>query len=721
MLMLGDMQYAKVGDSTVIANNEKLHKFKQWFKDSSSCTSEWRRKAREDCGFYTGKDQWSQADKSSLEAKGKPAITVNRIKPLMNVLSGYQRLNRYDIDFLPRTNDDMNLANVRKGVTKYVMDASDYDNEESDVFLDGALTGVGWFEVGYRFDYTTLDGDAFIRRVAPFDIYPDAESRDKYYRDMRYIIRARWVEKSELKNIYPDKADEIEAQNDIYDKEESDTGDRELWYQATTHKVRLCECWYKKSVKKLLFVLRDGSVTEKVEPEMLQAGLVVKRMEVPSEEVRVISFFDNVVLEDMKSPYEHGELPFVPFMAYYLGEDDIPAGVVRDLKDPQREINKRRSQAMHILNTQSNSGWIAEEGALSPEQESNLKNSASTPGALIKVGSGSLTGGRMQRIEPQQAPMNVMQASQEAGAELTQISGINEALMGTDISNTASGRAIELKQKQAITHIATLFDNLRYAKKRIVFLLWGKRNAKGVIPQYYTDQKTYRIVGIGGKPDFITVNQQQSAVDPQTMQIVQTTLNDLSQGEFDIVIADTPATATQRTTQFYTLVDASSKLGIPGDLIFDILLDLSDVAQKEEIKKRYLERQQSSAKAAQEQQQAEIEAMRQYKLSKSMAFKDLPVEMQLQMAAQAGMFPKDVADQFMQFMIQQYARQMGMAVGAPAQITQPAEGQLSLQQMQEALQGQGLPSRQGQQAGSNPQTLTDAAARSLMAGAAPAL
>lgn len=202
---------------------------------------------------------------------------------------------------------------------------------------------------------------------------------------------------------------------------------------------------------------------------------------------------------------------------------------------------------------------------------------------------------------------------------------------------------------------------------------------------------------------------------------MQTTLNDLSQGEFDIVIADTPATATQRTTQFYTLVDASSKLGIPGDLIFDILLDLSDVAQKEEIKKRYLERQQSSAKAAQEQQQAEIEAMRQYKLSKSMAFKDLPVEMQLQMAAQAGMFPKDVADQFMQFMIQQYARQMGMAVGAPAQITQPAEGQLSLQQMQEALQGQGLPSRQGQQAGSNPQTLTDAAARSLMAGAAPAL
>lgn len=293
--------------------------------------------------------------------------------------------------------------------------------------------------------------------------------------------------------------------------------------------------------------------------------------------------------------------------------------------------------------------------------------------------------------------------------------------MGTDINNLSSGRAIELRQKQAITHIATLFDNLRYVKKRIVYLLWGKRNAKGVIPQYYTDQKTYRIVGVGGKTDFITVNQQQQVVDPKTMQTIQTTLNDLSQGEFDIVIADTPATATQRTTQFYTLVDAVSKLNIPGDLVFDILLDLSDVAQKDEIKQRYLERQQSSAQAAQQQQQAEIEAMRQYKLSKSMAYKDLPMEMQLQMAAQAGMFPKDVADQFMQFMIQQYAQQMGFpGVGAP-QITQPAQMPMSPQQMMAAQQGQALPSMQGQQGGNNPQTMTNAAVQSLMTGNTPAL
>lgn len=703
------MQYVKAGSTVVVAENSRLVKFKDWFKASSSATNDWRRKAREDCGFYTGRDQWSQKDRASLAEKGKPAITINRIKPLLNVLSGYQRLNRYDIDFLPRTNDDMELAGVRKGITKYIMDTSDYDNEESDVFLDGALTGMGWFEVGYSFDYAAKDGDAFIRRVSPFDIYPDSESRDKYFRDMRYIIRARWVNKSELKRIYPDKADDIEAQNTVYDFAESEVGDRDLWYQTETQKLRLCECWYKQSITKHMYLLRDGSVTEKVVPEMLLAGQIVQQIDVPCDEVRMVSFFDNVMLEDMPSPYEHGELPFVPYVAYYLGEDDIPTGVVRDLKDSQREINKRRSQSLHILNSQSNSGWMAEEGALSKEQESALKKGASTPGAVITVGGGALTSGRVQRIDPPAPPVNVMQATQEAIAELPQISGINEALMGTDISNTASGRAIELKQKQAITHITTLFDNLRYSKKQIVYRLWGKRGAKGVIPQYYTEQKTYRIVGVGGKPEFITVNQQQQAFDQRTMQVITTTLNDLSQGEFDVVIADTPATATQRTTQFYTMVDAVSKIGIPGDLVFDILLDLSDVAQKEEIKKRYLERQQQQAQAAQQQQQAEIEALRQYKLSRSMAFKDLPLEMQLQMAAQAGMFPKDVADQVMQFRINQIAQQMGVGNVASGPVTQPAQVSLPAQMPSQGLQ----PNR--------PKTMTDAAVRSLMNGATPAL
>ncbi|PWM78663.1 MAG: hypothetical protein DBY32_04070 [Phascolarctobacterium sp.] len=668
-----EMQYVRTPDreDVIIADNPELFKFKKWFSDAVDAAQDWREEAREDRNFYEGR-QWRNADKRTLEDSGRPAITINRIKPLLNVLSGYQRLNRYDIDFLPRTNDDMQLAQVRKGVTKYIMDRSHYNYEESDVFMDGVTGGIGWFEVGYKWNWEIMDGDAFVRRVSPFDIYIDPESRDKYFRDMKYLVRARWVDKEALAALYPEHKEEIEAQMQRYLSEEKESNEEnsKLWYQYETKKIRFAECWYKTTETKTLYTLDTGEVVAELSPEQLAIAplIVVDSHDITVTKVMLMSFFDNVVLEAKESPYQHGEFPFVPFVCYYMGDDDMPAGIVRDLKDPQREINKRRSQELHILNTQSNGGWITEEGALTNEQESDFRNNATKPGAILHVAPGALTGGRIQRLDaPQAMPVGAINAVQEAMQEMPTISGINEALMGTDISSLQSGRAIELKQKQAITHIASLFDNLRYSKEVIATLLWGRRGAPGIIPQFYTEEKTYRIIGPDGQFNFITVNQQVQSIDPNTLMPIRRTLNDLSAGEFDIVIADTPATATQRTAQFWSLVDACGKLGINGNMVLDILLDLSDVPQKEEIKRRLQQQQQQAAQAQQQQMQMQMEIEKQKKLSRSMAYKDLQLPLQLKLAAEAGIFPKEYADAFMEWSVQQYAAAMGIPMGGQPQ------------------------------------------------------
>ena len=115
-----------------------------------------------------------------------------------------------------------------------------------------------------------------------------------------------------------------------------------------------------------------------------------------------------------------------------------------------------------------------------------MDHNASRPGGVIEVETGALSRGAIQRLEAPQPPVSLFQAGQEAANDLPAISGINEALMGVDIPNNASGRAIELKQKQAITHIAPMFDNLRRCKKRLAQLLWGKHGRKGLVQQYYT-------------------------------------------------------------------------------------------------------------------------------------------------------------------------------------------------------------------------------------------
>ena len=714
------MDDERINDTeSVDESREGIGKFRQMFREAVDAADPWQQVAQEDYDFVAGK-QWTEDELDRFERDHRPTITINRIKPLMNILSGYQRLNRYDIDFLPRTSDDLQICEVRKGMTKYILDRCDYDSQEAHAFLDAVIGGVGWFEVGYEFDEYKQDGEAYVRREDPFSIYVDPEAHKPDFSDAKYIFRAKWVDKDELKLAYPEHADAIEAQFRVYDvaeQQESRKADP-LWYKKSTKnltKIRMVECWYKVKKPTTIYTLSDGTQVPQQEMKIdyLLQGLVESWENVTRTQVRCCVFFDVVLLEDIESPYGHGELPFVPVICYHYGAGDLPAGVVRDLKDPQREINKRRIQELHILDNSGDGGGFAEEDAMTEEQWRDFKENSTKPGHFQKVRPGALSMNKIMPRPPSNPPAAVIQAEAQATQDLTAISGINEALMGTDIPSQSSGRAIELKQKQAITHIAPMFDHLRKAKKQIAYQLWGKRNKPGVIPQYYTEHKIYRIEGANGQ-QFVEVNQQVIQQDPLGNAIVST-LNDLSQGEFDIVVSDTQASTTQRQAQMWSLMDAVSKLNVPGDLVFDIILDLSDLPNKDDIKQRWQQRQEQAAQQA--QAQMELERIKNENLNQTIAFRDAPLPIQLAMAAKQGLVDPQVAEYAVNLMVQNMFPQLATSLAQQRQL------QAQMQQMQQGQQQQpGLPP-QGLQQGNAQQgnTMTKAAMQSLQAGQAPAL
>ena len=328
------------------------------------------------------------------------------------------------------------------------------------------------------------------------------------------------------------------------------------------------------------------------------------------------------------------------------------------------------------------------------------------------------------------------------------ISGINEALMGVDMPANASGRAIELKQKQAITHIAPMFDNLRKCKKRLASLLWGKHGRKGLVQQFYTEKKVFRIEGVGGKPDFITINQQVTQIGPFG-QAVTTTLNDITQGDFDIIVADTQASASQRQAQMYSLIDAVKTLGVPGDAVFDLILDLSDIPNKEDIKQRLQQRQQAQQKA--QEAQAAAEQAKQIRMSNSIAFKDAPPAIQLAMAAKAGLIDQKIADEAIKQFVaynypqllqqqankqqvnnQQITNQIMQAINQGIPTNQilsqlinlgiPAQtAQILLQQVKNQAEINSQPINQNQAPQQNNSNMTLAALNSLRSGNVPAM
>lgn len=715
-------------------------RFRQWFRDAVDSARLWQDEALEDYDFVEGR-QWTKAELLRFREMRRPAITINRIRPLMNLLSGYQRINRFDIEFAPRTEDDTDICQVRKGVTKYILDRCDYTTHESATFMDAAIGGLGWFFVGYRIDEESNDGEgeAYVRREDPFSIYPDPEAHNADFSDAKYIFRAKWTDKDELKEVYPEHADAIDAQFAIYDTAERENAARRdelLWYKRELQKVRLVECWYKKRETKTTFLLATGEEipAEEVTPDLFLSGLIVAPKITNLPVVKVCVFFDNVILEDMDSPYQHGEFPLVPLTCYYygIGGDEIPAGFVRDLKNPQREINKRRIQQLDILSKIGNGGGWIEDDAMTEKQFAEFEKHGAIPGHFQRVRPMALNQGKIQERPIGQYPAGVAQAEAQATNDLTAISGINEALMGVDIPSGSSGRAIELKQKQSITHLAVIFDNLRTAKKKMAYLLWGRRGHAGIIPQFYTAEKVYRVEGVNGQ-QFITVNQQVVEQDPIAGTIVHT-LNDLSQGEFDIVIADVEASTTQRQAQMLSLVDAVSRLGVPGDLVFDIILDLSDVPHKEEIKQRWQQRQESQAKAAQDEMQMklQLEEIRNQDSRQVINFRDAPPPIQLAMAAKAGYIDSGIVERVLQNWIQATFPQEAAEQQAEAQAQAQAQAEMQAQmppEMQEQspenldqmIAFANMMSGQGQAQPQQGRPLTQAATESLMRGMTPAI
>ena len=91
--------------------------------------------------------------------------------------------------------------------------------------------------------------------------------------------------------------------------------------------------------------------------------------------VKCCTFFDKTLLEDIpSSPYQHGELPYVPCVFKYYGVGDVPAGFVRDLKNPQKELNKRRTQELHLRCKIMLAIWIQDGYNISKRKRSALQS-----------------------------------------------------------------------------------------------------------------------------------------------------------------------------------------------------------------------------------------------------------------------------------------------------------------------------------------------------------
>lgn len=562
-------------------------------------THKWRNVAKQNYEFVKGK-QWTDGDLNAMNKAGRPAITVNRIKPMINLLCGYSAQNETEPDFLPRSEEDDRVSRVAKGITKYVFDKTNYQKVKKQAFKDSLICGMGCYWLTYEFNWAKMDGIITIKNVSPFDVFVDPESNEEDLSDANFCGRYSWETPEKLKQIYQDKEQAINALTHQLDETELETVNAEpLWYSSDLEKIRVVQYWYKEYGTKEIYYI-DGQVIDSTsqEFEMLKASGVQPTV-IPDVRMRFATFCGDLLLEEGESPYEHGKFPLV--IQYcskngWLRDNDglEPAGIVGDLKDVQRELNKNRSQRMHIVNQQS-LGVKFWHGNADEDMKRIIRTKSTVPGANIFLSQG-LT---FEDGLPANQSIGNLELENKASSDFYNISGITpESLSGS--VGAMSGKAIDLRQSVTTVQTAEIFDNAKEAEREIVLLLWGDVGARGLIPQYFDKEKVLRITGEDGKKEFVQINPNlgQSMVEqPQFDEMgtpkmgedgeqITKVIYDLSCFDFDIVITTSQASATARRANLYQLLEAK-KSGV--DIPMDIILDFMDFPEKETVKKRLQE------------------------------------------------------------------------------------------------------------------------------------
>ena len=539
--------------------------------------------------FYRG-NQWDPSDVAALDDEGRPALTINTILPTVNAVLGEQRTRRADINFKPKGGGTQEIADVLNKLYLQIADNNKMDWLESTVFADGLIQDRGYFDV--RIDFTDhIQGEVRISTKDPLDILIDPDAKEYDPKTWNEIFETKWMSLDELEEQYgADKADSLRVAaeygntmgQDSVEYEETRYGDTytgvEYNQGSTTNPeenrqmraVRVVERQYYQLKDCMYYVDRvTGDMREipgnwgKRKREKFADDYGLDILSRQDRKVRWTVTADKIVLFDDWSPYNR--FTIVPYFPYW--RRGRPFGMVRNLISPQEQLNKISSQELHIVNTTANSGWIVENGSLNGMTADDLEEHGAETGLVLEYNRGSSP---PAKIPPNQIPTGLDRISQKAAANIKQISGISDAMLGTD-SPEVSGIAIQAKQNRGALMIQVPLDNLQKTRQYLA------EHILRLVQAYYTEERLIQITDEADpmKPEIpLRVN----AVTPEG-----DIINDLTLGEYKVVIGTMPTRDNYDEVQFAEAIQLR-QVGVP--IPDDLIVDYSHLAKKGEVAKR---------------------------------------------------------------------------------------------------------------------------------------
>lgn len=530
-----------------------------WLEDAEEATDDARKLAERDRDYYDHK-QLTSAEKAELKKRGQPDVIINRIKPKIDFLVGFEASNRTDPRAFPRTPQDESASEVATDALRYVADRTELPRKLSCVWENMLVEGFGGVELvveqgreGPEINVVEWDWDR---------LFYDPHSRKLDFSDARYLGGYIWMDAEDAKTQWPDAADLIETTiNDASFTQTYDDRPRwKTWVSGKTRKrIRVVQMYHREGHQWMYCVF-------------VKAGK----------------------LDSYPVPFtDQDGMSWCPLMlqSAHVDRDNNRYGLVRTMIDVQDEINKRRSRALHRITMRQ---VVTEHGAVEDIDEARLQ--LSKPDGIIIVNPGS----RFEMLQAGEQLTAELSLLQEAKSEI-ELMGPNSALQGKD-GEAPSGKAIQLNRQSGQTEITMLLDRHKGLKQRVYRRIWD------LIRQYKQDPWWVRVTDNADKMKHVGLNRpvtmaeeivkraqeqgtppeqaqmmiQQAQADPIRGPMLQEVVrvdNQVGQMWMDITVEDVPDTSNIQEEQFNALVQLAPAVTFPPA----VYLKASNLRNKKEL------------------------------------------------------------------------------------------------------------------------------------------
>lgn len=612
--------------------------------------------------FYKGGGlQWNPVDKARLDADGRPALEINMILSTVNAVLGEQSSQRADITFKPRREATEETSHVLSQLAQQIQDNNQYEYVESQVFADGVIQDRGYFDI--RLDFSDhIEGEIRINAEDPLNILPDPNGKDYDPKTWNEVTKTRWMSLDDIEMSYgKDKREKVEdrvASNgvdygvDSIRFEETTFGNQSSFYDEgdgedrTIKKVRVIERQHRRLKLCQYFVdnetgdtrvIPSGWSEEKIQKVAATANMSI--MKKTEKKIRWTVSVDGITLHDDWSPYKN--FTIVPFFPYFRRGE--PFGIVRNLISPQEQLNKIESQELHIINTTANSGWILEAGSLTNMDEDELEERGAETGLVLVHNKDSAA---PEKIQPNTIPSGIDRLAQKAADSIKTISGVYDAMLGSSGSEV-SGVAITKSQARGMVQMQVPFDNLNRSRR-----ILAERMLE-LIQDFYTETRVLQVI------DYNDPEQPSQELTINAMDAAGEIINNVTLGEYDVVISSSPARDSFIDTQF---AEALQLRDVGVQIPDDVVIENSHLARKKEIAKRV--RDMMGMGEPTEEQLAQMQMMQEIEMKRvELEFAEMEAKVgKLQAEAQATLVKAGVEEGDAQLQAEQFSAEFSLKV-----------------------------------------------------------